>query len=70
MPTDVYIWILYVSFGTAGADIFISTWASALLVQLWWAMRRPQCVEQVTGTDSHAFSCMKIKNRNGTVDNE
>ena len=32
MPTDVYIWILYVSFGTAGADIFISTWASALLV--------------------------------------
>lgn len=38
----------------------ISAWASALLVQLWWAMRKPQCVERVTGTDSHAFFVCEI----------
>jgi hypothetical protein len=26
----------------------ISAWASALLVQQWWAMRRPQSVGRVT----------------------
>ena len=29
--------------------------ASALLVQQWWAMRRPLSVGRVTSTDSHAF---------------
>ena len=36
--------------------IYISAWASALLVLLSWAMRRPLCVGRVTGTDSRAFS--------------
>ena len=35
--------------------IYIQAWASALLVQLDWAMRRPSDVGRVTGTDSHAF---------------
>ena len=34
---------------------YISAWASALLVLLSWAMRRPQSVGRVTGTDSRAF---------------
>lgn len=33
----------------------ISAWASALLVQLFRAMRRPQFVGRVTGTVPHAF---------------
>ena len=36
--------------------LYISAWASALLVQLRWAMRRPLCAGRVTGTDSRAFS--------------
>ena len=35
--------------------LYISAWASALLVQTDWAMRRPQTVGRVTGTDSRAF---------------
>ena len=35
--------------------IYISAWASALLVQLYRAMRRPLCVGRATGTDSRAF---------------
>ena len=38
-----------------GGSIYISAWASALLVQLNWAMRRPRSVGRVTGTDSRAF---------------
>ena len=36
-------------------QIYISAWASALLVRQRWATRRPQAVGRVTGTDSHAF---------------
>ena len=32
-----------------------SAWASALLVQSRWAMRRPRIAGRVTGTDSRAF---------------
>ena len=39
----------------AKGAIYIQAWASALLVQLDWAMRRPSDVGRVTGTDSHAF---------------
>ena len=39
----------------AGVHIYISAWASALLVQLYRAMRRPLCVGRATGTDSRAF---------------
>ena len=35
--------------------IYISAWASALLVLARWAMRRPRIAERVTGTDSRAF---------------
>lgn len=35
--------------------LYITAWASALLVPMMWAMRRPQAVERATCTDSHAF---------------
>ena len=53
-----YYYIRY----TKGA-IYIQAWASALLVQLDWAMRRPSDVGRVTGTDSHAFFTDKTINQ-------
>ena len=32
-----------------GRSVYISAWASTLLVQLHWAMRRPRFVGRVTG---------------------
>ena len=37
-------------------SLYISAWASALLVQTSRAMREPQTAGRVTGTDSRAFS--------------
>lgn len=42
--------------GMARIYLYISAWASALLVQTVWAMRRPYDVGRVTSTDSHVFS--------------
>jgi hypothetical protein len=42
----------YVLFG-----VYISAWASALLVQQWWAMRRPQAVGRVTVQTLTLFFC-------------
>ncbi len=40
--------------------LFISAWASALLVSLYRAMRRPLSVGRATGTDSRAFSFITL----------
>ena len=42
--------------------VYISAWASALLVRTGWAMRRPQSAGWVTGTDSRAFSLYTYHN--------
>ena len=39
---------------------YITAWASALLVSMMWAMRRPQAVGRVTCKDSHAFFMLLI----------
>lgn len=36
-------------------SVHISAWASTLLVQQHWAMRRPRFVGRVTGRGVHAF---------------
>ena len=62
-PRDVFIHIPLlvwhfayseVSYIRIGISVYISAWASTLLVQLDWAMRRPQNVGRVTRR-SHAF---------------
>ena len=40
-----------------GRSVFISAWASTLLVQLHWAMRRPRFVGRVTGRIPRFYFC-------------
>ena len=55
MSMDVYKSPISLIFIRNNSESYISAWASALLVLLWWAMRRPPSVGRVTSTDSHAF---------------
>ena len=44
-------------------SIYISAWASALLVSTGWAMREPQSVGRVTDENSHAFFVYTINHQ-------
>ena len=45
-------------------SLYISAWASALLVQTTMGMQEPQGVGRVTSTDSRAFFIYRYRNYN------
>ena len=60
-----YVQPLLCAFAFSGCvdnSIYISAWASALLVQRYRAMRRPQAAGRVTDENSHAFSYIAVSN--------
>lgn len=61
-----YVYILSSSLPAKGVFkfLYISAWASALLVQTTMGMQEPQGVGRVTSTDSRAFFIYRYRNYN------